>query len=325
MRMDRKAVATRKSPVAVWKEKERLDGEVVDCLTVILRTTGCYWAKKEGCRMCGYIQDTEPSVTQQDLLEQFHSALEKPGVPDVVKIFTSGSFFDEREVSEDTRNKIRQKLEELGVKKLIVESRPEFVTEEVLDEFEGGKLQLEVGIGLESASDFVREVLINKGFTFQEFEEAAKLLRRRGFRVKAYLLLKPPFLSEGEAIADVVHSALKIKKLVDVISINPTNVQRGTLVEKLWERKLYRPPWLWSAVEVVRQIRSEGIEVICHPVGRGKRSPHNCGKCDEEVSRALREFSLYQDTEILDLTCSCKEKWVEAVELERFSRVPLFH
>lgn len=314
----------RDKPVAVWGEKERLDGKIVNCLTIILRTTGCYWAKKEGCRMCGYIQDTDPGVTQKDLLEQFHSALAGKGIPDVVKIFTSGSFFDSNEVSKDTREKISNELEELGVKKLIVESRPEFVTHEVLDEFESRNFQLEVGIGLESASDFVRDVLVNKGFGFQEFEKAAKLLRRRGFRVKAYLLLKPPFLTEGEAIADVVHSAIRIRELVDVVSINPTNVQRGTLVEKLWERKLYRPPWLWSAVEAVRQISDEGIEVICHPAGRGRRSSHNCGKCNDEVSRALREFSLHQDTGILDLACSCKEKWVEAVELERFSRVPLF-
>lgn len=319
----REAAAQRKRPVAVWREKERLDGEVVDCLTVILRTTGCYWAKKEGCRMCGYIQDTDPGVTQQDLLEQFHSALARK-MPGVVKIFTSGSFFDSREVSKDTREKISQKLEDMGVKKLIVESRPEFVTEDVLDEFEGRGFQLEVGIGLESASDFVREVLINKGFTFQEFENAARLLKRRGFRVKAYLLLKPPFLSESEAIADVVHSASKIKKLVDVVSINPTNVQRGTLVERLWERWLYRPPWLWSAVDAVKQIRGQGIEVICHPVGRGKRSPHNCGKCDEEVLKTLREFSLYQDVGLLNLECSCMERWIKAVELERFSRIPLF-
>jgi hypothetical protein len=311
--------------VAVWWEKERLNGQVVDCLTIILRTTGCYWAKRQGCSMCGYIRDTDPHVTQQDLLKQIDSALAGGSdVPDVVKIFTSGSFFDAVEISKETREKIVHKLEKLGIKKLIVESRPEFVTEEVLDEFEGRKFHLEVGIGLESASDFVREIIINKGFTFRDFEEAAKLLRKRGFRVKAYLLLKPPFLSESEAIADVVHSAIKIRELVDVVSINPTNVQKGTLVERLWQRNLYRPPWLWSAVEAVRQIRNEGIEVICHPVGRGRRSPHNCGKCDDEVSKALRDFSLHQDISILDLKCSCMEKWIKAVELERFSRVPLF-
>ena len=320
------AVSHREKPVAVWTEKERLDGKIVDCLTLILRTTGCYWARKEGCRMCGYIRDTDPGVTQKDLLKQFHSALAgKPDVPDVVKIFTSGSFFDGNEVSSDVREKIVNELEEMGVKKLIVESRPEFVTEDVLDEFEGRKIQLEVGIGLESASDFVREILINKGFTFHDFEDAANLLREKGFRVKAYLLLKPPFLSESEAIADVVHSAVRIKELVDVISINPTNVQKGTLVEELWKRNLYRPPWLWSAVEAVKRVRDEGVEVMCHPVGRGKRSPHNCGKCDDDVSRALRQFSLYQDTGILDLTCSCREKWVKAADLERFSRIPLFH
>jgi len=298
----------------VWKEKERLKGEIVDCITVILRTIGCYW---NSCLMCGYKRDSYPA-TEKELVEQVNYALSEQ--TPVVKIFTSGSFFDDREVSPSVRAYIRKKIEELGVEKLIVESRPEFITEEKLKEFEG--INLEVGIGLETANDFIREYCINKGFKFKDFERAAKILKDFGFRVKAYLLLKPPFLSEKEAIEDVVFSANVVGDLVDVVSINPTNVQKDTFVEKLWKMGLYRPPWLWSAVEVLKRI---SIEAICDPVAAGKiRGPHNCGICDLKVAKAIKEFSLTQDKTVFEnLSCECIAKWKKVLKIEDYSRIPV--
>ena len=50
---------------------------------------------------------------------------------------------------------------------------------------------------------------------------------------KAYLLLKPPFLSEKESIEDIINSINTIHNIVDIISINPCNIQKNTFVEKL--------------------------------------------------------------------------------------------
>ncbi len=138
--------------------------------------------------------------------------------------------------------------------------------------------------------------------------------------------MKPPFLSESEAIDDAVNSILKARKYTDVFSLNLTNVQKGTLVEKLWRAKLYRPPWLWSAVEVLKNAKEIGVEILSDPVAAGKqRGPHNCGRCDSEVARAIREFSLTQDVKVLEeLSCDCVRKWKMALKLERYSRVPLF-
>ncbi|MET1124348.1 MAG: archaeosine biosynthesis radical SAM protein RaSEA [Archaeoglobaceae archaeon] len=300
--------------IRIWKEKERLDGEIVDCTTAIITTRGCYWNR---CLMCGYARDSR-EVGEDELISQIDAVFDKASP--VVKIFTSGSFFDDREVPERVRAYVRAKAEEVEVKKLIVESRPEFIDEEKLRTFEG--FNLEVGIGLESANDFVREKLVNKGFTFNDFARAAEKLKKFGFRVKAYLLLKPPFMAEGEAVEDALESIEKVRGLADVVSLNLTNVQKGTFVERLWQARLYRPPWLWSAVEVLK--RSD-LEIICDPVAAGKaRGPHNCGRCDAKVEREIREFSLTQDASVFKTSCECLEQWEKAIELERFSRTPLF-
>lgn len=300
----------------LWREKERFEGRVEDCLTAIITTRGCSWRK---CYMCGYWSESR-ALSDEALKIQIDQIFEKIGDIRILKLFTSGSFLDEREISPELRAYLLDLCRESGVKKLIIESRPEFIEARKLRDFKG--IQLEVGIGLETANDFIREQCINKGFSFSDFERSAEILRREGFRVKCYLLLKPPFLSEKEAIKDLVESAEKVKKYADIISINLMNVQKGTLVERLWKRGLYRPPWLWSALEVLKSVSAE---VICDPVAGGKiRGPHNCGKCDNEIVKAIKLFSLTQDKNLLEFECKCKKNWLKFLELEDHARVPLF-
>lgn len=307
-------------PTAVWTEKERFEG-VSNCLTIILRSKGCHWNK---CLMCGYSQDADSSVASKNLQNQFDYALGKFDEEfDIVKIFTSGSFFDEREIPEDIREYIYQKVADNGVKKLSVESRPEFITS---DKLIGYDVVPEVGIGLETSNDFIREHSINKGFTFEDFRKAASLLKEENAMVKVYLLLKPPFLSEREAINDTVKSALDVRNYADVVSINATNIPSKTYIEVLWKKGMYRPPWLWSMMEAVKKVREEGIEVIGDPVAGGKeRGPHNCGKCDGQVAKAIRDFSLTQNVEdFKGVSCDCIYLWRKALELEDYSRIPVY-
>ena len=95
----------------------------------------------------------------------------------------------------------------------MVESRPEYVNEDVLRDcctLIPGKI-LEVAIGLESANDDIRIRKINKGFVRKDFEKAMKVINQLksdfDVRVKAYLLFKPILTSEKDAIDDAVKSA----------------------------------------------------------------------------------------------------------------------
>ncbi|AGK60911.1 TIGR01210 family protein [Archaeoglobus sulfaticallidus PM70-1] len=309
-------------PVALWTDKELFweRNRVVDCITVILRTRGCYRAQRDPCRMCGYSIDSDANVTDKNLEKQLEFVEEeiKKRNPKILKIFTSGSFFDPRETSQKIRKKIYGMVKEYSIEKLIVESRPEFIRSA------DPEVYMEVGIGLESVNDFVRNELINKGFSFEEYTEAHDFLKSIGVSVKAYLLLKPPFLSEKEAIDDVLNSInlLDREKLADIISINPTNIQKGTYVERLWYKGYFRPPWLWSAVDVLKN--SGDTPVICDPVAGGKaRGPHNCYKCDGEVVKAIKNFSLTQNRDVLNLYCDCIEEWKDYMLIERIARLPL--
>ncbi len=311
-------------PTAVWTGKDLLDGKPITALTIIFRTQGCRW---NNCTMCGYVYDSAQQPPSHDeLMKQFESAMSRCWDEEfIIKIFTSGSFLDDGEISSETRKEILSRLaEDDRVKKVIAETRPEYVTPEKLAHAVSalGK-RFEVAIGLETSSDVIRKDCINKGFRFSDFVRASEVAKKKDASVKAYLMLKPPFLSEGTAIDDMLQSINGTATHAGTISVNLCNVQKGTLVDEMFERGDYRPPWLWSAVEVLKKGKASNTETILmsDPVGAGSaRGPHNCGKCDQDVAEAVRNFSLTQDAGVFDnLDCECRELWKKVVELEDFT------
>jgi radical SAM enzyme (TIGR01210 family) len=306
-----------KKPLASWRGKERYEGGLLECLTVIFESGGCSYS---ACRMCGYRHERYADTTCDALLSHLKSQLAwvmeqyDPEEYRMVKIFTSGSFFDPREVPPaflfDVASAFCGKL-------VIAETRPEFVTEEVcipfIETLDDGswKTPLYCAIGLETSSDFIREKCINKGFTFKDFTDAVRRAKKAGAGVKAYLLLKPLFLTEGEAVVDMKTSVADTVPYADMISMNPCTVQRNTELEYYWKRGAYRPPYLWSVLAV---LASASVHLTCDPLGGGqRRGPHNCGRCDSEIVKGIRDYSLSGDRELigalLDITCDCRQEW----------------
>lgn len=310
-----------RSGATFWKEKDFL-GKAVNAGVVILPTLGCRWGRSSGCTMCGYVYDSYSS-SQEEILRQFKAALKNLEGIEYLKIFNSGSFFDSAEITQDTARKI---FSEINARREIVqvqvESRPEFITENALAAKDELNAALEVGIGLETTSDYIRENCINKNFNLEDYKRALKICKSLEAKVKAYLLVKPLFLSEKEAIGDAIASAVEAYRLgVDRISFNPVNIQKATLVEYLWKKGEYNPPWLWSVVEILESTKKKvKVPVLSHPTAAGKRrGAHNCGECDSKVYSGIINFSATQRSEYLkNLSCECMEKWRAQVELEQF-------
>ncbi|RLG22943.1 hypothetical protein DRN72_00415 [Methanosarcinales archaeon] len=81
-------------PIAIFEEKEYIDGRPRDAITIILKTVGCYRAREgKSCLMCGFIRDCVRRVLEPDeIVSQIDFDRIEEGM--IVKIFTSGSFFD---------------------------------------------------------------------------------------------------------------------------------------------------------------------------------------------------------------------------------------
>ncbi len=304
-------------PIAMWTEKDTVNGEITDAFVLILRTRGCYWALNSGCTMCGYINDArmEP-VSDENMAIQLEKALKKYRGERVVKIFTSGSFLDPNEISPGMQVKIARAFGDAD--RFIVESLPEFVVGNILEPVK--QENLEIAIGLESASDDVLEKNVNKSFRVKDYVRAAELMKEMGIALKTYLLLKPPFMTEKEAIEDAKKSVLFAAKYSDEISLNPINIQSHTLVNRLWKRGEYRPPWLWSVMDVIKATKPEigDVRLVSWPTAGGlQRGAHNCGKCDKQVLGAIERFSLTQDLSVFEgLSCSCHGEWENILEMD---------
>jgi len=270
--------------------------------------------------MCGYFNDSIwKDVSDDDLLKQFDYAMESYSNQKCIKIFTSGSFLDDNEITPFVRKEILNKLAQT-TEKISVESRPEYIKEKSLKEIKSICNRFEIGIGLESASDYIRKNCLNKGFTFKDYKNAADKLKKFDIDLKTYVLIKPPFLTEKESIEDAIKTVKKIKNITNLISFNPTNVQNNTVVNYLWKRKKYRPAWLFSIVEILKESKKivGNLRIKCDIVGGGNiRGAHNCEFCDSKFLNAISEFSLLQDTDIFNkLDCNCKEKWLDQLDIE---------
>ena len=308
--------------ISTWTEKDLLHDKVVDAWVIIFRTRGCYWAQASGCSMCGYVNDVAREVSVGDLTHQLDAVLKRHAGQPMVKVYTSGNFFDDHEVAPEMRERI---LRELGDRcdKIIVETLSHLLRRDQLDAATKHVKELEVAFGLESTNPQVLRHSVNKVWGLEEHARAAALCHDAGATVKTYLLVKPPFLTEREAIEDAVRSGHEADPHSDTISFNPVNVQSRTLVERLFRRGEYRPPWLWSVVEVLEHTRDLKAHVKSHPTAGGMvRGAHNCGACDRRVVDAIEEFSLGLRKDFDDLSCDCRTLWREYLDLQEFMLTP---
>lgn len=327
-------LATRKHSrkVTHWTENHRLRSGKGTALVFILPTRGCSWAlaKSGGCSICGYIYDN-PQESNFDLIVSSIKNTLRRTIDEgkfSVKIFTSGSFLDEKELPIEIQTTIIKEIATYKqVEEVVLESRPEYINEKILQNLAKSieMNKIEIAIGLESANNNILKNSINKGFFWEDFEKSAKLVLKSGANIKPYLLFKPPFVSEYDSIKDILQSVSKIHNLeIDTVSINAISIHRGTLLSDIFEQKLYRAPWLWSILHLCKEIKKKypTMRIICDVVAGGKeRGAHNCRKCDKEILQILQRFIITQDINELevDIVCECKEQWKSSLISEKIN------
>lgn len=299
-------------------DKIRLPGgELVGRKKVIVMSGGC---TVPTCTMCPFTNfnnyGLDDGSSSESLLDQVRRTLTRTeGEPayEVLSLYNDGSFFAPREIPRDVQVEIARLVAAAGVKHLVVESLPQFVTEPVLAPFVQalGGVRLEIGIGLQSADELVRETLVNTRISQKPFERALSVMASLGVDSKIYLLIKPPFLSEGEAVTDVVKSVDYLTGLgVRGMTLCPTRVSRHTVAWELWQAGQYTPPNLWTVVEAVRRVHERlAVRVACVNLrGTDFESvfPDACPNCADTVVDALMRFGESGDAGDLPADCSCR-------------------
>ena len=135
-------------------------------------------------------------------------------------------------------------------------------------------------------------------------------------------------MSEGDALQHMTKWIQEIAADSDEISVNPMNIQRRTIVDRIFRHREYRPPWLWSLVQMIRNVHpdvEDKVRLIVHPTAAGSiRGAHNCGRCDKEVAAAIERYSVSGSLlEFEGLSCDCESQWATEIALDQSLPIPL--
>ncbi|MCP4546735.1 MAG: hypothetical protein GY835_09760 [bacterium] len=252
-------------------------------LIIGFKNRGCDYRRREplgiGCFHCGFYAGAQPppknrarSALRSQLLEGLRYGRQHGGGFDVIEFSSDGSFLSDyampRENKDDIIHAVRQMPQ---IKRILIESTPDNICgerKEILRSIEGLRddQELEIGIGLETADEFIRQACLNKGVRNEDFETAVGYIqslppsKRIRIRIVVYILVKPPWLSECESINDVVRTIDYLHKIgqnagIRIIpKLEPAIISEGTLLSLLWHDGLYSPLNYWAILETLARI-----------------------------------------------------------------------
>lgn len=291
---------------------------------IFLMSNGCEWALKaaHGCTMCGHlakqVRRDEP-IPAEDFIYQVAKEFERHDFKNypLLNIYNNGSFLNDNEIPPAARREILKRVTENShIKMLVLETRPEFVTEEKVQEIKHliPRKHVQLAIGLEVKNDLVRNICLNKGFSTVQYERAAKIITRY-LHLRTYVFLKPPFISEKDGIELAVEAVdYAFDRGSATVSLEACTIQDFTLVKYLYDQGLYKPPWLWSILEVVRRSKPRRAGKLIIGLFQFFPSPqavpYNCHLCSDRVMTAIKAYNRTLSPGVLEgLDCPCKNQW----------------
>jgi radical SAM enzyme (TIGR01210 family) len=296
-------------PIAFWVEKECLySGRPETVGTIIINNRECPYS----CLMCGYWRDTtDGTPAEGQVAGQVRRALGRLPPLRSVKLYNSGSFFDDQAIPASDVEAIAEMV--AGIDLVVVECHPARVGPEVVrfrDRLGG---RLEVAMGLEVADPQVLAIL-NKKMSLGLFRRAATYLRAREILVKAFILIKPPFLDEARALDLGKRSVdFALDAGVDTVSLIPT-VSTPGVMERLEADRFFAPPHPRTIHEVARHALGRGKIRVLVETGDLDGLP-GCMRCRSRMGAVLREVNLRQ--EFREVACGCSMEWEDLLREDR--------
>lgn len=327
-------------PQSARSDTVTLGSETLTRRRIVLITRGCSVATCTMCPLPGEAVDpARREIVSKNLMAQFDAAFrpEDKQNHELVTVYNNGNYFDDHEIPADVRVYIYRQIAASGAKILSVESLPQFINESRIEEIRQhlGDKKIMVSIGLQSADDTIRELAIDSTCTRPGFENAVKLLGEVGGIVQPFLMIKPPFVTEVEAIDDAVSSVKYLYSLgISDSILCATRVAPHTVLKTVHEKGMFSSPWIWSVVEVLQRCATEVPEAKPRiSLGELKMSgkedsilTHNCDKCADNLIDLISKFNISHDIHLFDgVDCDCRSVYQKAMVAEsaRYSGIDI--
>lgn len=214
-------------PYAYLVEPEpAADGRLADVATVFLTNRECPFR----CLMCDLWKNTLfESVAPGQIPDQIRWALSQLPPARHLKLYNAGNFFDPNAIPPADYPEIARLA--APFERVIVECHPRLVGKRCWQFRDMLAGQLEVAIGLETVHPDVLSRL-NKRMTLDDFDGAVRALRTEGVAVRAFILVRPPYLTDAEGLEWACRSLdHAFAAGVECCSLIPTRAGNGAMEE----------------------------------------------------------------------------------------------
>jgi archaeosine synthase beta-subunit len=286
-------------PYAFLVEAERTrEGTVEDTAVVFLTNRECPFQ----CLMCDLWKNTtDERVPDGSITAQVAYALARLPPARHIKLYNAGNFFDAQSIPVADWPSIASLMRPFQT--VIIENHPRLVGARCLRFRDLLTPALQMAMGLETVhAETLRR--LNKGMTLADFEKAANFLTRHDIAVRAFILLRPPYLTEDEGVfwaRESIRFAFDVG--VECCVVIPTRAGNGA-IEELQRRGDFTPPRLESLEEVLDYgIGLRRGRVFADTWDLERFFP--CSRCGPQRVERLRTINLTQQS-IPAIACSCR-------------------
>jgi len=285
-------------PYACLVEKERTaSGEIEDVTTVFLTNRECPFH----CLMCDLWKNTlDYRVAPGMIPHQITWALNHLPPAKHIKLYNSGNFFDGKAIPEQDHAEIAQML--AGFETVTVECHPKLINEKCLNFKDDLKPDLHMAIGLETVHPDILPKL-NKGMDLNDFERSIRFLNRNNIPSRAFVLLRPPFMTESEGIKWAKRSIDYAFYLgVECCVVIPTRAGNGAL-DWLQTNEYFSHP----AISSLESVLEYGIQLNTGRVFADLWDIElfsSCKRCIHKRKSRLQQMNLQQKI-LPSIECDC--------------------
>jgi radical SAM enzyme (TIGR01210 family) len=285
-------------PYAFLVEPERAPwGEVVDVATLFLTNRECPFR----CLMCDLWRNTtDAPVPPGAIPDQIDYALARLPTATCIKLYNSGNFFDAQAIPPADHAAIADRVR--SFRRVIVENHPKLCDDRCRRFRDLVGTELEIALGLETIHPDVLPRL-NKRMTADDFSRATGFLRDQGIAVRAFILLRPPYLDEEQGVEWALRSmAFAFDAGAECCAVIPTRPGNG-IMERLLADGQFTPPSLPSMERVLVEGMAWSRGRVFMDLWDVERF-FDCPRCGPARAQRMRAMNLAQAV-LPPVHCDC--------------------